>query len=463
MDQTPPPAPTEAPPILPPPAKKNSGRRLLALLLSFCLGLFLFDAIISVIDDALIFTTGVHGLSLLRGLVSFATLLMAFWLYVLIGITPAVPKRLFLPIPLFFLASLLAMFTLAIFWYHQIEAIGLAVSSAQLLLGIVLLLLARREKSPEPISQSDPLNPSVTPENRMPTTQPSAGTTSPSPIGWERAGVRVSLHGKTKSPWPLFSPDQLHAKIFTWRNLFGFVFLNIFVLLPIVSIYLFTCSARAVNHFSEGFMALHPGGFTVQVRKYVRDDGKAIQLFPMAHVAAPSFYQQVAQTFPTNAVILMEGVSDEGNLLTNKISYKRMAQSLGLAEQKETFAPNPQEVVRADVDVGVFSRETIDFLNLIMLFHSRGMTSENVTRLMQYTPPPGFEKQLFDDLLTKRNEHLLGEIRANLQTSDNIMVPWGVAHMPGLAREIQKAGFHLSETRDYVVIPFGKRAETAGK
>jgi hypothetical protein len=86
------------------------------------------------------------------------------------------------------------------------------------------------------------------------------------------------------------------------------------------------------------------------------------------------------------------------------------------------------------------------------------MTAENVSKLAQYTPPPGFEKQLFDDLLTKRNEHLLGEINANLKTSDNLMVPWGVAHMPGLAREIQKAGFHLSETRDYVVIPFGKQA-----
>jgi hypothetical protein len=161
----------------------------------------------------------------------------------------------------------------------------------------------------------------------------------------------------------------------------------------------------------------------------------------------------------------MEGVSDDGNLLTNKISYKRMAQTLGLAEQKETFAPSPQAVVRADVDVGVFSSETIHFLNLIMLFHAKGMTAENISKLSQFTPPPGFERQLFDDLLVKRNEHLLGEIRSHLETSDNIMVPWGVAHMPGLAREIEKAGFHLSETRDLLVIPFGSRgkSETVGK
>jgi hypothetical protein len=36
------------------------------------------------------------------------------------------------------------------------------------------------------------------------------------------------------------------------------------------------------------------------------------------------------------------------------------------------------------------------------------------------------------------------------------MVPWGVAHMPGVAREIQKAGFHLQEIHEYVVIRFRK-------
>lgn len=416
MDQTPPPAITEAPPLLPPLApQKKSGRQLLATLLGLCLALFLFDGVISFADDALILLAGVHGLSLIRGLVSLATLVMAVWLYLLIGITPAVPKRIFLPIPLFFLASMLAMFALAVFWYHRIEEIALALSTLELMLGVLLVALNRREAARR--------------ESR-----PTAGVM-----------------------WPLVKVEQLGARSFSWLNLLGFAALNVFVLLPLVAVYLFSCGAHAVSHFSDGFMALHPGGFTVQVRKYVRDDGKAIQLFPMAHVAAPSFYQQVSRSFPTNAVILMEGVSDEQNLLTNKISYKRMAKSLGLAEQHETFVPNPQEVVRADVDVNVFSRETINFLNLIMLFHSRGMTAENISMLAQYTPPPGFETRLFDDLLTKRNEHLLGEIRENLKTSDNLMVPWGVAHMPGLAREIEKEGFRLSETQDYVVIPFGKR------
>jgi hypothetical protein len=70
---------------------------------------------------------------------------------------------------------------------------------------------------------------------------------------------------------------------------------------------------------------------------------------------------------------------------------------------------------------------------------------------MQFSPPH-FEEQLFDDLLRKRNRHLLGEIRARLSEADLIIVPWGVAHMPEIAREIQKLGFRLEETQDLTVI-----------
>ena len=167
--------------------------------------------------------------------------------------------------------------------------------------------------------------------------------------------------------------------------------INIFVLLPVVMIYLFHCATTAVDHFSDGFMALHPGGFTVEVRKYVRNDGKTIELFPMSHVADAGFYQQVSQTFPTNSIILMEGVTDNENLLTNKLSYKRMAKSLGLTEQKKEFEPTNGEMVRADVDVDQFSTNTIGLLNLVTLLHSKGLNAGTLLQLMQYAPSPVFK------------------------------------------------------------------------
>jgi hypothetical protein len=392
------------PPLSPASNLKPSARRNLAILLSLCLGLFLVDAALSFIDDSLILFCGFHGFSIIRELTSTFAFLMTIGLYVLMGLTPMVPNRLFLPIPLFPLVAMLAVFPFAIYCYGQLQEVTVGLSACQVVLGLVILR-------------------------------------------WSQGGIKFS--------WPLVPETKLGGRGFSWVNLSVFVLATIFVLIPAVLIYLLLCTTMAVDHFSEGFMALHPSGFTVQVRKYVRNDGKVIELFPMSHIADAGFYQQVSQTFPSNSIILMEGVTDKENLLTNKLSYKRMAKSLGLSEQKLKFKPTQGELVRADVDVDQFTPETIDILNLVTLVHAKGLKPEIVQKLLQYSPSPEMETRLLDDLVRKRNQHLLDEIQSHLPLSDNIMVPWGVAHMPGLAKEIQKIGFHLDETHEYMVIRFG--------
>jgi hypothetical protein len=150
----------------------------------------------------------------------------------------------------------------------------------------------------------------------------------------------------------------------------------------------------------------------------------------------------------------MEGVSDDHNLLTNKITYARAAKTLGLSEQQKEFKPRGT-MMRADVDISIFTTNTIALLNTVMLVHAKGFTAANLITLSQYSPPPHYEKVLFEDLLGKRNQHLLKEIEANLSESDVIIVPWGVAHMPELAREIEKLGFRLDETEEHVAVRFG--------
>jgi hypothetical protein len=89
-----------------------------------------------------------------------------------------------------------------------------------------------------------------------------------------------------------------------------------------------------------------------------------------------------------------------------------------------------------------------------MLVHSKGITPATGRKVLQFSPTPDFQKQVFGDLLRKRNRHLWEEIQARLPQTDNIIVPWGVAHMPEIAAEIQKAGFRLNESQDYSVIKF---------
>jgi hypothetical protein len=410
VSSAPPPLGAGPPPPLPPPSvpKPSVVRQLVAILLSACLGLFLADAAISLLDDTLIVLFGTHLLSGLRGMVCLFAMLVALVVYALMGLTPMIPKRLFLPLTLFNPVMALAVVPLLIYFYSRIQQVAWVISFGQVLFGLGILCL---------------------------------------------------VQGGFKLRWPLVAATQLAPWRFSWRNLSFFLLANLLLLLPAVIGYLVLCASLAVGHFSDGFLALRPAGLTVRVRKYARNDGKTIQLFPMSHIGEFDFYRKVAQSFPTNSIILMEGVTDDRNLLTNKITYKRMATSLGLAEQHEEFNPTQGQMVPADVDVAQFTTNTIGFLNFVMLIHAKGLNAETVLKLLRYSPPPQFEEQLWDDLLRKRNRHLLEEIRARLPQTEHIIVPWGVAHMPEIAREIQSSGFRLDDTREYVAIRFG----TAGK
>jgi hypothetical protein len=406
------PASEGMPPALSQPAnpQSGSGRQMLAVLLSLCLALFVASGFVSLADDSLVLLFRFHLLTLTSEILFFVALLVTVLMYGLMGLTPIVPKRLFLPIAVFYATGLLSVFPILIYAYDRVWEVDWVLSLCQAIVGVWILYRAQ---------------------------------------------------GGFVLRWPLVPVERLGVRRFSWLNLSTFVLVNVFVLLPGIMVYLFLCTALAVGHFSEGFMTLRPTGFSVQVRKYVRDDGKTIELFPMSHVADARFYHQISQTFPTNSVILMEGVTDEKNLLTNKISYKRMAKSLGLTEQRQEFTPSRGEIVHADVDVDEFTRDTINFLNLVMLVHARGLTLGNLQKLLQFSPPAHLDEELLNDLLRKRNQHLAKEIQSYLSESDNIIVPWGVAHMPGIARELQKAGFRLDRTQEYKVIQFRRQKATS--
>jgi DNA-binding transcriptional MerR regulator len=93
-------------------------------------------------------------------------------------------------------------------------------------------------------------------------------------------------------------------------------------------------------------------------------------------------------------------------------------------------------------------------LNIIIFVHVHGVDAGSIRKLIEYPTQPDFQDELFNDLLQKRNQHLLSEIQTYLLQTDHVVVPWGVAHMPEIAREIQKSGFTLNETQDFTVIRF---------
>jgi hypothetical protein len=387
-------------------------RHLVAVVLSLALGLFLADAFLSVVDDSFVVLFKFHFLAGLRGIVGFFSVVSGLVIYALMGITPMIPKPKFILVALFSPLGALVALPFWIYFADRMQIVIWAISVFQVFCALAIL-------------------------------------------GMVQDGFKFRM--------PLVPEERLNPGGFSWLNLGGFVLVNGVVLLPAVGAYLFFCATLAVGHYSEGFVALHPGGLSVQVRKYVRNDGKSVHLYPMAHVADRNFYQTISQSFPTNSIVLMEGVTDREHLLTNHITYTKMAVTLGLSEQQREFKPIEEQMERADVDVKEFTPNTIGFLNLVMRIHSKGLNAANLMELMSFSPSPGFEKELFDDLLRKRNRHLLDEMKKRLPETENIVVPWGAAHMPEIAHELQKDGFRLEESRDYSVIRFGAVRRTAVK
>ena len=408
MDGTPP-VLASAPPILthlpPKPAgSPSSWRKLVAILLSLFLGLFLASGLASALDDSCVLLTGKHLFAAIDGILTLLTLLTTILVYGLMGLSPVMPKRIVLPLITFIALSLLTSPLAAIFYYQSIVQYDLIVSCLAVVLSVAMLCRLQR--------------------------------------GW-------------KLRWPVVADKYLGTRAFSWLNLSLFVLLNLFVLLPVVAVYMGSCASLAVSRFTDGFMSLRPAGVVVQARKYTRDDGKTILLFPMSHIADSSFYRSVMQTVSSNSVVLLEGITDKSNLLTHGISYKRAANSLHLAEQHEDFKLQQGELVRADVDVSQFSSNTLALLNIIALVHVEGVNAHTISLLMGYTPTEDVEQQLLDDILLRRNQHLLEVLRARLPDANDFIIPWGAAHMAGISREIQKSGFHLVATHDFVAIHFG--------
>ena len=194
------------------------------------------------------------------------------------------------------------------------------------------------------------------------------------------------LQGGLKFRWPLVPERILADRRFSWGNLAGVLTAGVFLIVPALVLYSAFTAMISVNHFTDGFVKLRPAGVSMQVRKYVRDDGRKITLVPMSHVGEPDFYHSLAASFPEDSVILMEGVSDNKNLAKIQSDYSKMAATVGGVEQTKVFKPQG-ELVHADVDISAFSPATLELLKTAMLLHSKGVTAETLPILMKPAPP----------------------------------------------------------------------------
>jgi len=227
---------------------------------------------------------------------------------------------------------------------------------------------------------------------------------------------------------------------------------------PVLSLFTVAYAGSTIVQSAGGFISVSRDGVYAEERQYTKKD-KTVYLIGMVHVGDRTFYEKVFEAFPAeNSVILAEGVSDRTGRFRGDLSGRdELAQRGGLTSQTEVPLPAQAVVEVADIDAGELSENSVEFVNALIAALNSGDLREAAARMRPYFNAARIEDAVaaVDELIKLRNARLLEHLELALERYDNVIVPWGAAHMPGIERGVLGAGFELIASRPHRVIGFG--------
>ena len=256
-----------------------------------------------------------------------------------------------------------------------------------------------------------------------------------------------------------FLPESaFEAAEFSWAFTARVAFVETVLLVPACIVYVAVCLNLMLEWTSNNFLHLRMHGLTVEARTY-EVAGKSVYLLPTVHIASPSFYKDLMRGLPAanNATLLPEGVTDRSGRMKTGLSYTGAAKSTGLSEQPDFTHDMPGLVRHFDADVVEFSESTLLFLNAAARSFEQTNRQDWVGALatLNSLPPADF-KQLKHDIIDLRNAKVVTGIAESLRNSNNVLVPWGAAHMPGIEQELLNFQLKKVSSRELTVLEWRK-------
>lgn len=207
---------------------------------------------------------------------------------------------------------------------------------------------------------------------------------------------------------------------------------------------------------TDGFVRFDLEGVSLADRRYERRH-QDVRLVGMMHIGEPESYEALAESFSApSTLVLEEGVTDREGLLRSKLSYENVADALGLApqapigryleEEGPADAPPWPELRHADLDVSDFQVETVRWIELVSEVWASDSPIEAVTLLARrQSEDPGLWPAVREDLLERRNRHLIEALDDALLEYDRVVVPWGALHQPAFQQHLLESGFVPAE------------------
>ena len=244
----------------------------------------------------------------------------------------------------------------------------------------------------------------------------------------------------------------------TWRLRYTAILLALHLVLavPAAATFAALSLAEGLVDRSGGFVAFGRDGMQVVERRY-RAAGDEVVLVGMVHVGEPSLYRDLYASFvEERTVVLQEGVTGLDDLLGVPLSYEPIAAAAGLAMQPPIEALMPElqagrpdgaeewpHLRHADLDASEFSPQTLALL-------------ERLARLIRAPDPwaelagfgdfarsagPALWRDVEEDLVVRRNRHVIVELDRALEDYARVVIPWGALHMPGIEHGVLSRGF----------------------
>ena len=394
---------------------------------NFFLIAFLIDASLSVVDEFLSIYFEVDGLTLVRAYFAYFVLLFSIPIYISLGIHARLPKRIFIPLIVFIYWVTFYPYPMSLFMEGRVLTFTL--SATQLFLGITSILY-----------------------------------------------IRFS----NKGSW-LLTKESVAGPIFSGKNTAIFLACNAALIPVLVVLVLYAVLSYSIVQMSAGFIRMDLDGIHMAEKVYHKED-QNIRLVSMVHIGEQSYYDELNDSFiSSETIVLTEGVTDRDGLIESFPSYTKLASLLGLSSQsdmqlegnqiehdyvgEDSFndeydetLPDVPTFVRADIDTRDLSDETISFLNnLGEKMNSGDSIVDGIVNYFSWANAnmtPEVEERIWTELVNKRNDKVLAYLDEALFDYNQVVIPWGAMHMPGIERAVLAKGFTQGRIKEHLAIEF---------
>lgn len=201
---------------------------------------------------------------------------------------------------------------------------------------------------------------------------------------------------------------------------------------------------------------------------------RRIRLVGMMHIGENEAYRSLFRDLDDASrlsIVLMEGISDADRLLEEPLSYRALADFLGVDEQGsiEDYVsskardmegpPSGPTFVTADLDLNDFDPATVEWLREVgRLYSGESGWAHLVSIYRELRRHPERSATIVHDVIDRRNRNLVAWIRASRINYREIIVPWGALHLPGIETAIVEMGFEPRTIAYVPLISWGTRA-----